>query len=40
MLAQNKIVLIYPEMAGTLQKVYVKKGDRVSKRTIIATIPA
>lgn len=31
-------VLIYPEMAGTLQKVYVKEGDRVSKGQILATI--
>ena len=31
-------VLIYPEMAGTLQKVYVKKGDRVSKGQLLATI--
>ena len=31
-------VLIYPEMAGTLQKVYVKEGDRVSKGELLATI--
>ncbi|WP_339840578.1 efflux RND transporter periplasmic adaptor subunit [uncultured Maribacter sp.] len=31
-------VLIYPEMAGALQKVYVKEGDRVSKGQILATI--
>ena len=31
-------VLIYPEMAGTLQKVYVKEGDRVSKGQLLATI--
>ncbi|WP_405411162.1 efflux RND transporter periplasmic adaptor subunit [Maribacter sp. Asnod1-A12] len=31
-------VLIYPEMSGTLQKVYVKAGDRVSRGQILATI--
>lgn len=31
-------VLIYPEMAGSLQRVYVKEGDRVSKGQILATI--
>ncbi|CAN0602540.1 unnamed protein product, partial [Ectocarpus sp. 12 AP-2014] len=31
-------VLIYPEMAGTLQRVYVKEGDRVSKGQVLATI--
>tara|TARA_R110002051_G_scaffold180913_2_gene250345 strand:+ start:30607 stop:31773 length:1167 start_codon:yes stop_codon:yes gene_type:complete len=31
-------VLIYPEMAGTLQKVYVKEGDKVSKGQLLATI--
>jgi len=31
-------VLIYPEMAGTLQRVYVKEGDRVFKGQILATI--
>ena len=31
-------VLIYPEMAGTLQKVYVKEGDRVSKGQLLASI--
>lgn len=31
-------VLIYPEMAGTLQKVYVKEGDKVSRGQILATI--
>ncbi|PIB28562.1 efflux RND transporter periplasmic adaptor subunit [Maribacter sp. 4G9] len=31
-------VLIYPEMAGTLQKVYVKEGQRVNKGQILATI--
>lgn len=31
-------VLIYPEMAGTLQRVYVKEGQQVSKGQILATI--
>lgn len=31
-------VLIYPEMSGTLQKVYVKDGDRVKKGQLLATI--
>lgn len=31
-------VLIYPEMAGTLQRVYVKEGQKVSKGQILATI--
>lgn len=31
-------VLIYPEMAGTLQKVYVKEGDKVSRGQVLATI--
>lgn len=31
-------VLIYPEMAGTLQKVYVKEGDRVNKGQLLASI--
>src|SRR5690606_3933996 len=31
-------VLIYPEMAGTLEKVYVKEGHRVSKGQLLATI--
>jgi len=31
-------VLIYPEMAGTLQKVNVKEGDRVSKGQLLASI--
>ena len=31
-------VLIYPEMAGTLQRVYVKEGDRVNKGQVLATI--
>ncbi|MTI39950.1 efflux RND transporter periplasmic adaptor subunit [Fulvivirga lutimaris] len=31
-------VLIYPEAAGTLLKVYVKKGQRVSKGQMLASI--
>ncbi len=31
-------VLIYPEMAGTLQRVYVKEGDKVRKGQLLATI--
>ncbi|MFX0555844.1 efflux RND transporter periplasmic adaptor subunit [Maribacter sp. CXY002] len=31
-------VLIYPEMAGTLQNVYVKEGDRVNKGQLLAKI--
>jgi len=31
-------VLVYPEMAGTLQRVYVKEGDRVGKGQILASI--
>ncbi len=31
-------VLIYPEMSGTLQRVYVKEGQRVSKGQILASI--
>ncbi len=31
-------VLIYPEMPGTLHRVYVKEGQRVSKGQILATI--
>ena len=31
-------VLIYPEVAGTLVRVYVEKGDRVSKGQLLATI--
>ncbi|MGJ8733588.1 MAG: efflux RND transporter periplasmic adaptor subunit [Cellulophaga sp.] len=31
-------VLIYPEMAGTLQRVYIKEGQKVSKGQILATI--
>jgi len=31
-------VLVYPEMSGTLQRVYVTEGQRVSKGQILATI--
>ncbi|HET8736903.1 MAG TPA: efflux RND transporter periplasmic adaptor subunit [Pricia sp.] len=31
-------VLIYPEMSGKLNKVYVKEGDRVRKGQLLATI--
>jgi len=31
-------ILIYPEMAGTLQRVYVKEGDRVKKGQLLASI--
>lgn len=31
-------VLIYPEMQGTLVKVYVKEGQAVSKGQLLATI--
>ncbi|MFT4832696.1 MAG: membrane fusion protein (multidrug efflux system) [Psychroserpens sp.] len=31
-------VLIYPEMAGTLQRVYVQEGQQVSKGQLLATI--
>ena len=31
-------VLIYPEMAGTLDHIYVKEGQKVSKGQILATI--
>lgn len=31
-------VLIYPEMPGTLQKVYVKEGQRVKKGQLLASI--
>ncbi len=31
-------VLIYPEMAGTLQEVYVQKGQQVNKGQLLATI--
>jgi RND family efflux transporter MFP subunit len=31
-------VLVYPEMSGTLNRVYVKKGQRVTKGQLLATI--
>ncbi|MCL6274466.1 efflux RND transporter periplasmic adaptor subunit [Muricauda sp. 2012CJ35-5] len=31
-------VLVYPEMSGTLQKVYVKEGQKVSKGQLLASI--
>jgi RND family efflux transporter MFP subunit len=31
-------VLIYPEMSGTLKRVYVKEGQRVNKGQLLATI--
>ncbi len=31
-------VLVYPEMSGTLQRVYVKEGQRVAAGQILATI--
>ncbi|MCR9226109.1 MAG: efflux RND transporter periplasmic adaptor subunit [Flavobacteriaceae bacterium] len=31
-------VLIYPEMSGTLDRVYVKEGQKVSKGQLLATI--
>ncbi|WP_276168441.1 efflux RND transporter periplasmic adaptor subunit [Zobellia alginiliquefaciens] len=31
-------VLVYPEMSGTLQRVYVKEGQKVSAGQILATI--
>ncbi len=34
----KKNVLIYPEMAGTLLRVYVKKGQRVNKGQLLASI--
>ena len=34
----NQNVLIYPEMAGTLIKVYVKEGQNVKKGQLLATI--
>ncbi len=34
----KKNVLIYPEMAGTLRRVYVEKGQRVSKGQLLASI--
>ena len=36
--ATKQNVLIYPEMAGTLQRVYVTEGDRVIKGQLLATI--
>ncbi|MFD0796091.1 efflux RND transporter periplasmic adaptor subunit [Maribacter chungangensis] len=36
--ATKQNVLIYPEMPGTLQRVYVKEGQQVSKGQILATI--
>ena len=36
--ATKQNVLIYPEMAGTLQRVYVKEGDKVKKGQLLATI--
>ncbi|MER3376013.1 MAG: efflux RND transporter periplasmic adaptor subunit [Allomuricauda sp.] len=34
----NQNVLIYPEMAGTLYRVYVKEGQKVSKGQVLASI--
>lgn len=34
----NQNVLIYPEMAGTLQRVYVKEGQRVRKGQLLGSI--
>ncbi len=34
----KKNILIYPEMSGTLQRVYVKEGQRVSKGQTLAKI--
>ncbi len=34
----NQNVLVYPEMAGTLYRVYVKEGQRVSKGQLLASI--
>ena len=31
-------VLVYPQMAGTLQRVYVKEGQRVTKGQVLGTI--
>jgi len=31
-------VLVYPEMGGTLQRVYVREGERVSKGQLLASI--
>ena len=36
--ATKQNVLIYPEMQGTLQRVYVKEGERVSKGQLLASI--
>ncbi len=36
--ATKQNVLIYPEMPGTLQRVYVKEGQKVSKGQILAKI--
>ena len=36
--ATKQNVLIYPEMAGTLEKVYVTEGDRVAKGQILGRI--
>jgi RND family efflux transporter MFP subunit len=36
--ATKQNVLIYPEMPGTLQRVYVKEGDNVKKGQLLATI--
>jgi RND family efflux transporter MFP subunit len=36
--ATKQNVLIYPEMPGTLQRVYVKEGDKVKKGQLLATI--
>ncbi len=36
--ATKQNVLIYPEMAGTLQRVYVTEGDRVTKGQILGVI--
>ncbi len=36
--ATKQNVLIYPEMAGTLQRVYVTEGDRVKKGQLLGVI--
>ena len=36
--ATKQNVLIYPEISGTLEKVYVKEGQRVTKGQLLATI--
>jgi RND family efflux transporter MFP subunit len=36
--ATKQNVLIYPEMAGTLQRVYVTEGDRVTKGQLLGVI--